>query len=90
MIKYTRQYLNKLEELFSETDYTLRYEKGNFRSGYCILNDARVVLVNKFYTLEGKINSLVDITRLIDLDPDQLSDKNKKLFLEIIETSSTT
>lgn len=89
MVKYSRQYLNKLEELFSETDYTLRYEKGNFKSGYCILNDTRIVLVNKFYTMEGKINSLVDIIRIIDIDPEQLSDKNKKLFLEIIETSST-
>lgn len=89
MVKYSRQYLNKLEELFSETDYTLRYEKGNFKSGYCILHDTRIVLVNKFYTMEGKINSLVDIIRIIDIDPEQLSDKNKKLFLEIIETSST-
>lgn len=89
MVKYSRQYLNKLEEFFSETDYTLRYEKGNFKSGYCILHDTRIVLVNKFYTMEGKINSLVDIIRIIDIDPEQLSDKNKKLFLEIIETSST-
>ncbi len=88
MIRYTQHYLHKLEELFSETDYTLRYEKGNFKSGYCVLHDTRIVLVNKFYTLEGKINSLTDIIKIIDIDPEQLSDKNKKLFLEIIETSA--
>ncbi len=87
MIKYTQHYLNKLEELFSETDYTLRYEKGNFKSGYCVLHDTRIVLVNKFYTLEGKINSLIDIIKIIDIDPEQLSDKNRKSFLAIIETS---
>ncbi len=89
MIKYTKQYLNRLEELVTETEYSLRYEKGNFKSGYCILKDTRIVLVNKFYTLEGKINSLIDIIKVIDVDPDRLSEKNKKLFLEIIETSST-
>lgn len=89
MIKYTRQYLNKLEEIIAGTDYTLRYEKGNFKSGYCVLKDTKIVLVNKFYTLEGKINSLTDIIKIIDIDPDQLSEKNKKLFLEVLETSST-
>lgn len=90
MIKYTKSYLTKLEEVIAETEYTLRYEKGNFKSGYCVLKDTKIVLVNKFYTLEGKINSLVDIIKIIDIDPDQLSEKNKKLLLEVLETSSTT
>ena len=36
-MKYTKHLLNKLEDIFSESDYVLRYEKGNFQSGYCIL-----------------------------------------------------
>ena len=35
MIKYTVPFLTKLEELIGESDHTLRYEKGNFKSGYC-------------------------------------------------------
>lgn len=89
MIKYTKSYLTKLEEIIAETDYTLRYEKGNFKSGYCVLKDTKIVLVNKFYTLEGKINSLVDIIKIIDIDPDQLSERSKKLLLEVLETTST-
>ena len=33
MIKYTNQYLTKLEDMIAESDYFLRYEKGNFKSG---------------------------------------------------------
>ena len=32
-VKYTKHFLHKLEDLFSETDYQLRYEKGSFNSG---------------------------------------------------------
>ena len=31
-LKYTSHFLAKLEDLFSETSYHLRYEKGNFQS----------------------------------------------------------
>ena len=62
-INYTKHNLNKLEDIFSETEYVLRYEKGNFQSGYCILNETKVAVVNKFYTIDGKINCLIDILK---------------------------
>ena len=38
-LKYTRPFLNKLEDIFAESDFVLRYEKGNFKAGYCVLKD---------------------------------------------------
>jgi len=84
-IKYTKHYLAKLEDLISETDYILRYEKGNFKSGYCILNETKVAVINKFFALEGKINSLIEIIKSIPVDEKTLSDKNRKAYLEITQ-----
>jgi len=86
LIKYTKNFLNKLEEIISESDYILRYEKGNFRPGYCLLRDKKVAIVNKYYPLEGKINTLLELVNDIHPDIIQLSDKNKKLYLEITQT----
>lgn len=85
-IKYSNQYLHKLEDLMAETDYTLRYERGNFKSGYCILNTDKVAVVNKYFSREGKINCLIDIIKSIDIDKDRLSDKNLNLYLELAQT----
>lgn len=82
-LKYTKHFLNRLEDLFSETDYVLRYEKGNFQSGYCILRDTKIAIINKYFSLDGKINSLAEILRTIDLDTSKLSEKNQKLFHEL-------
>ncbi|MFT4736066.1 MAG: hypothetical protein ACI8QD_002904 [Cyclobacteriaceae bacterium] len=82
-IKYTSNFLNKLEDIFAETDYMLRYEKGKFNSGYCILRDTKIVIVNKYFPLEGKINSLVDILKMLDLDRSKISDKNRQLLDQI-------
>jgi hypothetical protein len=86
-IKYSKYFLNKLEDLFSESDYILRYEKGNFKSGYCIINETRVVVVNKFYSLEGKVNCLLDIIKSVDLNIENLSAKNKIIYQELREES---
>jgi len=67
----------------SETDYVLRYEKGNFQSGYCILNETKVAVINKFFALEGKVNSLIEVLRSIKIDIAQLSESNKKFYAEI-------
>ncbi|MCC5932468.1 MAG: hypothetical protein JJU28_24700 [Cyclobacteriaceae bacterium] len=85
-VKYTKHFLNKLEDLMSETDYHLRYEKGQFKSGYCILNDSHIAIVNKFYSLEGKINSLIEIIREIQVNEEKLSDKNKTFYKDIKKT----
>lgn len=83
MIKYTAPFLTKLEDLIAESDYILRYEKGNFKAGYCVLKDQKIVIVNKFFTLEGKINALLDILRTVPLDTSKFSEKNTKLYTEI-------
>jgi sulfur carrier protein ThiS len=80
-VKYTKSYLEKIENLFAESDYILRYEKGNFKSGYCILNETSVVIVNKYYTTEGKINILLDILKELNFNPKSFASKKNQDFL---------
>ena len=86
-VRYTKQYLSKLEDVFAESDYVLRYEKGNFKSGYCLLKDTKIAIVNKYYTTEGKITCLIDILKSIDIDQKRLSEKNVKLINELSQTT---
>lgn len=86
MIKYTVPFLTKLEDMISESDYTLRYEKGNFKSGFCLLREQKIMIVNKFYTTEGKINALLDILKTVELDTARFSEKSQRLYEEISQT----
>lgn len=86
MIKYTNQFLTKLEDIIAESDYVLRYEKGNFKSGYCVLKDQKIMIINKFFTTEGKINALLDILKTVVLDTSKFSEKNLKLYEELSQT----
>ena len=89
MTKYTPAYLKKLEDLLKEGAYEVRYEKGNFKSGYCILEDKRVVVINKFSTLESRIQALMEIIQamsnsgLLTSDLKQVGLKNPIITKEI-------
>jgi hypothetical protein len=83
--KYNQTTLTNLESIFKENHYVIRYEKGRFQSGYCILQDKRVVVVNKFFETEARINALIDILQQIDVDAGLLDEKQLKLYEQLAQ-----
>ncbi len=78
-MNYTKHTLQKIEELFEELGYKIRYEKGSFQSGYCLVEKTSIVVVNKFYETEGRINTLIDILDKLDIDFSENADTLKTL-----------
>ena len=54
----SRYQLQKLVDELKEYEYTVRFEKGNFKTGYCILEDRKVIVVNKFHDINARIDNL--------------------------------
>lgn len=88
-MKYTQSTLDKLEAIPEEAGYVLRYERGTFQSGYCILEERKVVVLNKFLQTEGRINTLIDLIPQLDIHPEILTEESKKLYSEIISKLET-
>lgn len=84
-IKYSQAVLDKIIKLLGEAGYELRFEKGNFNSGFCILEHKKVVVVNKFLDLEGRTNTLSDILSLLKIDTNMLSAESRKLYEQAIK-----
>ena len=83
-MKYTQSTIDKLEKILDEANYVLRYERGSFQSGYCILEERKVVVLNKFLQLEGRINTLVDLIPQLSIDQETLSPDIRKFYLEVM------
>lgn len=88
-MKYTQPTLDKLEAIPELSGYVLRYERGTFQSGYCILEQKKVVVLNKFLQTEGRINTLIDLIPQLDINTDALPEETKKLYLDIISKLET-
>lgn len=88
-IKYTQGTMDKIEQLLDEGGYVVRYEKGNFNSGYCVLEHKRVVVVNKFLNLEGRINILVDLIPILKLDTSRIQPELLKFHGQLIKLAES-
>jgi hypothetical protein len=83
-MKYTQTTLDKIEGIAEEAGYIVRYERGSFQSGFCILEDRKVVVLNKFLPLEGRINTMIDLIPQLRVDADSLTPDSKKWFADIM------
>ena len=83
-MKYTQNTLDKIERVIEEAAYIIRYERGTFQSGFCILQEKKVVVLNKFLQTEGRINTLVDLLPLLKINIDDLTHESQKLYDELM------
>ncbi len=88
-MRYTQTTLDKLEAITAQAGYVLRYERGTFQSGYCILEQKKVVVLNKFLQLEGRINTLAELIPQLEINADLLTDESKKLYLAVVARLET-
>src|SRR5688500_10709843 len=83
-MKYTQTTLDKIEKVVEETGYIVRYERGSFQSGFCILEVKKVVVLNKFLALEGRINTLIDLLPQLKIDSETLTPESRKVFDDVM------
>lgn len=83
-MKFTQHNLDKIEKIIHESGYLIRYERGTFQSGYCILQEKKVVVLNKFFQTEGRINILIDLLPQLDINIDSLTHESQKLYTELM------
>ncbi len=88
MIKYTQTTLDKLEAIPEQCGYVLRYERGTFQSGFCILEAKKVVVLNKFLPTEGRINILMELIPQLSIDTNLLTDEARKLYRTLVTVNS--
>ncbi len=84
-MKFTQHTLDKIEKIAEDSGYIIRYERGTFQSGYCILQEKKVVVLNKFMQTEGRINTMIDLLPQLNINFDALTHESQKLYTEILE-----
>ena len=88
-MKYTQHVLDKIEKIVEESGYIIRYERGSFQSGYCILQERKVVVLNKFFQTEGRINVLIDLMPQLPINFDALTHESQKMYEEVMSVQTT-
>jgi hypothetical protein len=80
-MKFTQSYLDKLQDILSQSGYVIRYERGTFQSGWCLLEQ-------KFLDVEGRTNTLLDLIPQLKIDFDKLTHGSQKLYEEVMKKTT--
>jgi hypothetical protein len=84
MIKLTQTTLDRLQELLTLAGYTIRLEKGNFKSGSCIIESGKLIVLNKFSPVETRVTFLIEALQHIQVD-ETLLDSKRLAFLKEVQ-----
>ena len=70
-----------MKEAFEKLNYKVVLDKGNFNTGYCLLEHEKIIVVNKNKPFENRIKILSSILSKIDTDDIYLKPKIRELMI---------
>jgi len=79
--------LQDLKALAGQLGATVRFEKGDFKGGYCIIHDNKVIVINKMTNLQKKVMILSAALKELGVDKIYLTPKMRELIDEMAETN---
>ena len=85
MLNYTKHTLAKVEALLTEQKYVVRYEKGSFTSGYCLVENRKIAILNKFFDTPARVNCLLDILTAIEIDESLYGEKQLAFYKQAMK-----
>ncbi|MFA8343322.1 MAG: hypothetical protein ACEPO8_10185 [Rhodothermaceae bacterium] len=81
--KEFEQVLDELKEVALQVGATVRFEKGDFKGGYCIVKHSKVIVINKRANTQRKVMTLAAALNELGLEGIEISDKLKIVLDEM-------
>ncbi len=85
--KEFEEVLDELKSLANELGATVRFEKGDFKGGYCLLKDSKVIVINKLANLQRKVMILSAALKELGIESIYLSPKLREIIEEMVESN---
>ena len=81
--KEFEEIIHDLKAVASELGATVRFEKGDFKGGYCLLKESKVIVINKNANLQRKAMILSTALKELGVDEIYLNPKLREMIEEM-------
>ena len=75
-----------LKALAAQLGAQVRFEKGDFKGGYCILKESKVIVINKMANLQRKVMILSMALKELGIDQIYLTPRIREIIDEMAES----
>jgi len=79
--------LARTEALLKAAGFTVRYERGHFRAGYCVVHERGVVVVNRFFDAAARRLKLRELIAGLGLTYESIPEEHHELFADILKSN---
>ena len=81
--KEFEEIIQDLRSIASQLGASVRFEKGDFKGGYCLLKESKVIVINKNANLQRKAMILSAALKELGVDDIYLNPKLRELIEEM-------
>lgn len=74
--------LEELKQLASQIGAKVRFERGDFKGGYCVIKKDKIIVINKLSNLQRKVIILATALKELGLDQIYVQPKLRELIEE--------
>lgn len=83
--KEFEEIVQDLKSIADQLGAEVRFEKGDFKGGYCILKDSKVIVINKMTNLQRKVIVLSMALKELGVDKIYLTPRMREIIDEMSE-----
>ncbi len=83
--KEFEEIIQDLKALALQLGAEVRFEKGDFRGGYCLLKENKVIVINKMMNLQRKVMILSAALKELGVDQIYLNPRMREIIDEMAE-----
>jgi len=77
--------LQDLKSVAGQLGVTVRFEKGDFKGGYCLVKENKIIVLNRLATLQRKVITLAVALKELGIDEIYMPPKIREIIEEFDE-----
>ena len=83
--KEFEEIIQDLKALAQQLGAEVRFEKGDFKGGYCLLKESKIIVINKLMNLQRKVMILSAALKELGVDQIYLNPRMREIIDEMAE-----
>lgn len=83
--KEFEEIIQDIKSIAAQLGATVRFEKGDFKGGYCLIKDSKVIVINKNANLQRKAMILAAALKELGVDEIYLNPKLREVIEEMAD-----
>jgi|UniRef100_A0A832G6E6 hypothetical protein len=84
--KEFEQIIDELKQVAAQLGVSVRFEKGDFKGGFCIVKENKIIVINKFANTQRKAAILATALKELGIDDIYINPRLREIIDEMTET----